>query len=608
MSPKPQGNLYHLILGLPEEVTSPNHYELLGLDHRTGDSVLINNAAADQNRKLLHWQNSDRYAEVKALTFELVQAREVLLKEDSRTAYDASLGDWGLEDQGPWIVEESHSKTPSAVPLSVRCPECEAGFKLRNRDLIGRRIPCPECGFRFTVRPEREAVAEILEPEAVALLEPADSDAELRALDNFDDMQDLPESRFATRTKTERRRRSEEDYEDYDRRPRRSARQASRSSGKKAAIAGGVLMTLGCLVLAGIFINRSFSSSALALTHELAYLPPDCQTLGYYRIGDVSRSPVFQDHLSHSPQVRMQVDQFRGNTGMELQDLQSVVIGMKDSDPMRFQSLAMMPTARGLKFVAVARAAKDWDRSRLIGEHSESATHNNETYHTFAPDPLSPERWAFYLPDAKTLIFGSIEEVQAAIDTNGGVPNWTDVDFMQPDYPIINANVAGSSSFRPAPNAGLFMPPGLYGKNQGAGLMLSGHEVRQVSFVRFETPAEAARFVQLSEDAEDQRQQYRPTPAFGPTSGQGRTFTQHGLSVAVKVGGVGPASGSMLTQAASVPVALLARLGKPPAGPVNAQNPKPNPAPAAPPVANLNPGPRQPAGGTLGTGAGCPNS
>ncbi len=340
MSDKQQGSLYHLILGLPAETRSPNHYELLGLDHRTSDPAIINTAAADQNRKLLYWQNSDRYAEVRELTLEVVQARSVLLDEASRTAYDQTLGEWGLISEGPWVLEEPPPPKDPAEPLSVRCPECEASFKLRNRELLGRRMPCPECGFRFTIRQEPETLVEVVQ----LYEEDSAGEAELAALDNFDEMDEptpRPRSRPRPRQHIPSRRKS-------------SRRSQLGSQNRWAAVLGGVLMSLGIVVLAGMFLMRSLSAST-AIADQLAYLPTDCRAVGYYRMGDVSRSPFFQEHLARSVPLRNSVDQFRERTGMELQDLESIAIGLKENGFTRFQSLGITRNPRGLRFTAVVR-------------------------------------------------------------------------------------------------------------------------------------------------------------------------------------------------------------------------------------------------------------
>lgn len=44
-------NLYALVLGLPEDTTDPDHYEILGLPRFTEDQKAIHNATLDQNAK-----------------------------------------------------------------------------------------------------------------------------------------------------------------------------------------------------------------------------------------------------------------------------------------------------------------------------------------------------------------------------------------------------------------------------------------------------------------------------------------------------------------------------------------------------------------------------
>jgi hypothetical protein len=316
-----------------------------------------------------------------------------------------------------------------------------------------------------------------------------------------------------------------------------------------------------------LFVQRL--QSPASAQHPLAYLPADCQTVGYYRMGEVSRSPFFQDHLTRSLPLRGQVDQFRERTGMDLQDLDAVVIGLKEHDPGRFHSLGLMTNLRGLRFVAVARASKDWDRARLIGDHSESATHDNQTYHVFSPEPNSSERWALYLADARTLIFGSVAEVEAAIETAGRVPDWQDIDFLQPEYPIVTASVAGpgTAGYRGPPPSGVIIPAGMSFANQGSGLVLEGDEVQQVAFLKFESAGDAAQFVSLSNESERRRASVQPLG-----------FRQHGRTVAVSRGGLGRMMDAVHGNTASAPLSLLARLGSGSVKPLNSINPQPTPA------------------------------
>src|SRR5687768_6155709 len=89
MSPK---NPYSLILNLPEDVHSPDYYQLLGIARFATDRAMIRNAAMDQNRKLMMWQNNDEYYPiVKRLMHEIATALAVLTTEEKRNAYDRNL-------------------------------------------------------------------------------------------------------------------------------------------------------------------------------------------------------------------------------------------------------------------------------------------------------------------------------------------------------------------------------------------------------------------------------------------------------------------------------------------------------------------------------------
>lgn len=580
--PKTKENLYHLILGLPEEITSPNYYELLGLEARTTDPQVIKNAAADQNRKLLSWQNSDRYAAVRALTFEVVQARDTLLNPESRAAYNANLGNWGPGDAGPWIVEEPQPRSPE--PLSVRCPDCEAEFKLRNRDLVGRRIPCPDCGFRFTVQPEPEAVVLVAE----RVVEEQDSDAELKALDNFEDMEDLPAHRKVFEVEPLGEDFDEEyaDYESISRPPSRSrnrrrnrsaaipppqpSRPASRSSDSRSpqrwvVLGGGALMVAGLVILVAVFIQRLVSPSNSKSSERLAYLPPDCQSVAYYRMGDVARTPAFQHHLTNNSRWREAVDQFRERVGMELHDLESISIGVREGHLTWFQAAGFLDR-RGpdLAFVAVARSTKDWDRSKLIGNHTQSATHNGETYHTFSLSDQAPTKWALYLADARTVLFGSEAEVQAAMDSKGSTPNWADAEFLQQEYAIVWARLPGPHPLTgPGPGP---RPPvstrlnGAEGQHLGSGILLAGNEIQNVTFLAWNSEADAANYVALGPETEQRLRETRP-PRPGNSGPPDLRFHHYGRTVAIIEDNQTETFDYGNTASLYAPLEMLARLG-----------------------------------------------
>ncbi len=511
----------------------------------------------------------------------------------------------------------------SSKPLSVLCPECNASFKLRNRDLIGRRMPCPECGHRFTVHPEPEIIEELepewIEAEPAPRAIPRKPDADLADLDNFDDMEELPAPEPAPERKSSRPRRDrsaddrdifevepyheEADDEPHsraapsprDRTPRESSRRPSRrepprSSSKRArsssssarmwgAIVGGLLLTLA-VIIGAIFLIQGSSSASAAAQGRLAYLPADCQAVGVFRVGDLSRSPFFQTQLAGGPQLRGVVDQFRDRTGMDLGDLESVVIGIYRDEPAEFNGMSvLLNVPRNTPFVMVARANKDWDRTKLIGENTESATHNGETFHLFSPDNGSQGRWGLYLPDARTLVVGTQAEVQAAIDTAGEAPDWTDMEFMQPEYHVVTARVSRPGEEITGPSSsGPDMPIGMHAKTAGTGLQLDGDGVKHVTFLRFESAGEASQYGKAFEAANRM-----PGPGGNPGSSD---FRQFGRTVAVTQRGLGNLGGMVAGSTAFAPLPFLACLGR-----SATQTPAPNPTVPVSPLPNPNANP-----------------
>ncbi len=106
-------NFYQLMLGLPAEVWEPNHYQLLGIDPKQAETQTIRDAAADQNGKLMGWQNSKYYKKAGELMMELAVARGVLLDPEKKQSYDESVG-LSSGDEEPIILLEA---APEEEPI-----------------------------------------------------------------------------------------------------------------------------------------------------------------------------------------------------------------------------------------------------------------------------------------------------------------------------------------------------------------------------------------------------------------------------------------------------------------------------------------------------------
>ncbi|MCA9067659.1 MAG: SUMF1/EgtB/PvdO family nonheme iron enzyme [Planctomycetaceae bacterium] len=92
MAAKLPSNPYTHFLGLPEEITQPDHYQLLDLERFNSDPQVIKEAAAAQTEKLRKWQNNDEcYSLVRRLEMEVASAMLLLADPKKRQAYDQTL-------------------------------------------------------------------------------------------------------------------------------------------------------------------------------------------------------------------------------------------------------------------------------------------------------------------------------------------------------------------------------------------------------------------------------------------------------------------------------------------------------------------------------------
>lgn len=88
---QPQTNLYHRLLGFPESVTGPDHYELLGVPKFTQDQKVIRRALIDRSTQLRQWQNSKWFREAERLENEVIAAGAVLEDPVRKVDYDREL-------------------------------------------------------------------------------------------------------------------------------------------------------------------------------------------------------------------------------------------------------------------------------------------------------------------------------------------------------------------------------------------------------------------------------------------------------------------------------------------------------------------------------------
>lgn len=109
-------NPYHRLLGFPESVTAPDHYELLGVPRFTQDQNVIHQALVGRSTQLRQWQNSKWFLEAEQLHNEVIAAAEVLEDLVRKAEYDTSLG--GQPDVVPPPEANPTRADPWATALS----------------------------------------------------------------------------------------------------------------------------------------------------------------------------------------------------------------------------------------------------------------------------------------------------------------------------------------------------------------------------------------------------------------------------------------------------------------------------------------------------------
>ena len=114
------------------------------------------------------------------------------------------------------------------APIEVHCPECQATLKLKNRDAVGRKVPCPKCSQPFVIELPQEEELEVLED-----------------FSEFDEFDEFDEG---------------EDFGDLDEAASPAAKSppvAKKSSGKMVWIILGSVLGVGLLGVGGFFGAKS---------------------------------------------------------------------------------------------------------------------------------------------------------------------------------------------------------------------------------------------------------------------------------------------------------------------------------------------------------------
>jgi formylglycine-generating enzyme required for sulfatase activity len=141
MSHESDPNFYSMMLGLPEELRRPNHYQLLGLEPALADRETIKDAAAERNGKLMAWQNSTYFKEAGRLMLELATARGVLLDPEKKLAYDQQLGLITVDEEPVILLEAEPEEEPIVLQAVEEAPKAKTPRPRRGRTSRSSDVP-----------------------------------------------------------------------------------------------------------------------------------------------------------------------------------------------------------------------------------------------------------------------------------------------------------------------------------------------------------------------------------------------------------------------------------------------------------------------------------
>ncbi|MFN0052971.1 MAG: DUF1559 domain-containing protein [Planctomycetales bacterium] len=330
--------------------------------------------------------------------------------------------------------------------ISVECPNCQARLKLKNRNAVGKKVPCPKCQQSFVVEapPEEEDHLAFLNVDASeGAGEPIDDDDESSATP-------VPSRRSAVRRG-------------------KKGKPAPATNWKKPLLIGGIsLAIVGFLGGAGFLVYLLLGDlKGDGNKVNLAYLPGNSEVIVHVRVAEVWKSPLVQSVVG-GPAFKNGIDKMRQDTGLEPQSIESVTVGVSGvADtikrlPKPGPSLPVpVPTATNPNpapagpsgtpaeptvTVVVIRTstAFDFEKVRTSDRATEAVSHRGATY--YKTPQSSPGSMAFYAPSSKVLVIGPESGIRQAIETGTSAPRRPELDFVDSSQQVLVAFVPKDTS------------------------------------------------------------------------------------------------------------------------------------------------------------------
>ena len=328
------------------------------------------------------------------------------------------------------------------APFSISCPSCQARLKIQNPNAVGKKVRCPKCETPFTVRPPSSGPPR--RKKKVAAPPPEDDfgfedeedfeDYEAGGADDFDSYDDYGDS-----------------YDNYDddfgapASPRRSSRSGAakkrggksktgqkKRSKKKAPggpsplLIGGGALAVCLLIGLLIFAFKGGGSSPKGSDGnivDLTYIPQDAVVIGYVDMQSVLSNPKIQEQLQNDPNTKRNLEKFTKETGIELDDIESIVVGIPQGT-----GGAKEPDAERLAVVVRLNTAVS--RVRIKADRSLTEVEQNGV--TYYKGDQSSQELCFFLADGdKTMVFGKGNRNSSGHQSRNRFPSQTPVRFYR---------------------------------------------------------------------------------------------------------------------------------------------------------------------------------
>jgi hypothetical protein len=339
--------------------------------------------------------------------------------------------------------------------VTLECPGCAAKLNLPDESRLGKKIRCPKC-------------SEVFVAEASA----GDADEDLFADEGEDDV-------------------SKSNSVRNPRGSGGSSGKIKKSGGKKGGSAdsgngglmiGGGIAVAVVLLIAGLYFGGVFGSAQPApvaatlppitpveKTLALRWMPADTEFLIHVKLSDIWAAPLLKPALE-LPQVAPNLAEFQKMTSLLPADVESLTIGVADlsgallrtkaANAANGPAMSPMPRPTGFgpsglpaspmnnirpedqRMLMVLRSKKPIELKTITDSSpgTQQKIHNGKTYYE-PPATPSGTTIGLWNADSTTLLFGTLKDLQAAMDRGETVTPRAELMGLDHQHQLVMASV-----------------------------------------------------------------------------------------------------------------------------------------------------------------------